>query len=40
MFVRFQQRQTVKFELLPQPIHFVDDVLEFLRSVKVTQQRF
>ena len=40
MFVRFQQRQTVKFELLPQPIHFVDDVLEFFRSVKVSQQRF
>ena len=40
MFVRFQQRQTIKFELLPQPIHFVDDVLEFLRSVKVTQKRF
>ena len=38
MLVGFQQGQPVKFELLPQPVHFIDDVLQAFGLVQVAQQ--
>ena len=38
VLVRFQQFQTVELELFPHGIHFLPDVLEHFRSVKVPEK--
>ena len=38
MLVRFQQFQTVELELFPHGIHFIHDVLELFRSVKMPEK--
>ena len=38
VLVRFQQFQTVELELFPHGVHFIHDVLELFRSVKVPEK--
>ena len=38
MLVGLNQVQPVEIKLFPQPVHIVDDVAEFLRPVKMTDE--